>query len=98
MSTEKRARRRTFTDIAIAKLPRRAKRYPKADPEQRGLFVRVMPKGPHVYAAVARDPFGKQVWATIGTTDEFTIDEAREKGRLLFVGSRTASRRSRRQS
>ena len=39
-----------------------------ADPEQRGLYLRIPPEGPIVFAAVARDPYGKQVWATLGTT------------------------------
>ena len=43
-----------------------------------------MPKGPHVYCAVARDPFGRQIWATIGTADVLKIDEAREKSRICI--------------
>ena len=82
--TEKRIRRRRFTDASVASLPRRSKRYPKADPEMRGLFIRVMPKGPHVYAAVARDLFGNQRWATLGTSSEYTIEEARERARAAI--------------
>ncbi len=77
----RRQRRRTLTDRMVATLSRRVKRYVVSDPEQRGLYVRVMPKGPHVYAAVARDPYGKQVWATIGGADVLAIDEARDRAR-----------------
>ena len=47
----------------------------------RGHYVRVTPTGSKSYVAVARAPGGRQVWATIGTTDHFNIDEAREKAR-----------------
>ncbi|MGO9682677.1 MAG: tyrosine-type recombinase/integrase [Beijerinckiaceae bacterium] len=82
--TLRRQRRETLTDKMVDALPRRAERYTKADPDQRGMYVRVMPKGskaPNVYAAVARDPFGKQVWATIGSADVLKIEDAREKAR-----------------
>lgn len=81
---EKRVRRKTFTDTTIANLQRKPKRYIIADPEQRGLYIRVMTKGAHVFACVARNPFGKQIWATIGTTSDFTVDEAREKARAAI--------------
>lgn len=79
--TEKRIRRKTFTDTTIANLQRKHKRYIIADPEQRGLYVRVMRQGAHVFVCVARNGFGRQVWATLGTTSDLTIDEAREKAR-----------------
>ena len=84
MSTAKRVRRRSFTDVTIASLPRRAKRYTVADPEQRGLYVRVMIKGAHVFACIARNPAGRQVWCTLGTTSEMKIDEAREAARTAI--------------
>jgi integrase len=74
-------RRETLTDKKVAALPRGDKRYLFADPEQRGLYVRVMPKGPHVYAAVARNPLGTKVWATIGTSDVLNIEPARKRAR-----------------
>ena len=49
--------------------------------EQRGLYLRVPAEGPIVFAAVARDPYGKQIWATLGTTADLKIDEARERAR-----------------
>jgi integrase len=78
---QRRQRRRTLTDKMVVALPRRAERYVLADPEQRGHYVRVMPNGPNVYAAVARDPYGKQIWATIGSADVLKIEEARDSAR-----------------
>src|SRR5262249_16883247 len=66
---------------AMAAKKRKSKRYIEADPEQRGLYVRIPPDGPIVFAAVARDPYGKQVWATLGTTADLKINEARERAR-----------------
>jgi integrase len=79
--TARRQRRRTLTDKMVAALARKRKRYTLPDPEQRGMYVRVPPQGPCVYAAVCRDPYQRQVWATIGSADVIPIDEAREKAR-----------------
>ena len=79
--TARRPRRRTLTDRMVASLPRRRKRYIVSDPEQRGMYVRVPPQGPCVFAAVARSPYGKQVWATLGTADVLKIEPARERAR-----------------
>jgi integrase len=76
----RRQRRRTLTDKQVAALPRKAKRYIMADPEQRGLYLRVPVSGPVTYAAVARHS-GKQIWVTLGGTDVMSIDAAREKAR-----------------
>ena len=75
------ARRSGLTDKQIAGKVRRPKRYIEADPEQRGLYLRIPPQGPIVFAVVARDSYGKQIWATLGTTAELKIDEARDKAR-----------------
>jgi hypothetical protein len=74
-----RQRRRSLTDKQVAALPKKRKRYPYADPEMRGHYVRVMPEGANVFVAMARSPFGKQVWATLGNADVLTIEEARAK-------------------
>ena len=37
-----------------------------------------------VFAAVARDPYGKQTWATIGTTDDMGIETARDRARTII--------------
>lgn len=81
MTAAIRQRRRGLTDKMVATLPRRAKRYILTDPEMRGHYVRVPPHGPVVFAAVARDPYGRQIWATLGSAAELTIDQARERAR-----------------
>ena len=70
-----------LTDKGVDALARRAARYVVSDPELRGHYVRVSPNGPKVFAAVARGPYGKQVWATLGTTADLNIEDARERAR-----------------
>jgi integrase len=65
----------------VASLPKRRKRYVIADPEMRGLYIRVPSEGPNVFCAVARDPYRRQVWHTVGSADVLEIDEARDKAR-----------------
>jgi integrase len=77
----RRQRRLNLTDKQVAGLPRKPERYVKADPELRGHYLRVPPQGPIVFAAVARDPYGKQTWATIGSTSELSIAQSRERAR-----------------
>jgi integrase len=78
------ARRRGLSDKQVDALPRRAKRYIIVDPELRGHYVRVPPVGPATFCAVARDPYGKQVWATIGAADVMKIEAARDKARTAI--------------
>jgi hypothetical protein len=78
---KRRERRKILTDRMVAALPRKRKRYTVSAPELRGHYVRVPPQGPCVFAAVARSPLGKQVWATLGTADVLTIERARDKAR-----------------
>jgi integrase len=74
--------RKTLTDRGVAALkPRPGQRYAFPDPELRGHYVRVTPNGAKSFAAVTRDPRGKQVWATIGPTDRYAIEAARELAR-----------------
>ena len=73
--------RKTLTDNMVTKLKPGPKRQTLADPLLRGHYVRVTPTGAKSYVAVARDPGGKQVWATIGGADVLGIDEARERAR-----------------
>jgi integrase len=83
--TERRQRRQKLTDKQVAALPRKQHRYVKADPEQRGLYLRVPPvAGPVVFAAVARDPYGKQVWTKIGTAADMDIETARDRARSII--------------
>ena len=76
--------RKTLSDKGVATLKRRAARYAFPDPEMRGHYVRVQPSGAKSFVAVTLDPYGKQVWATIGSTDVLTIAEAREKARIAI--------------
>jgi integrase len=73
--------RKTLTDKGVAALKPRAKSYTFPDPELRAHYVRVQPTGAKSFVALARDPYGKQIWHTTGTADVFKIDEAREKAR-----------------
>lgn len=73
--------RKTLTDKGVAAFKPRAERYAFPDPELRGHYVRVQPSGARAFVAVARDPYGKQVWATIGAADVLGIEEARDRAR-----------------
>jgi integrase len=73
--------RKTLTDKGVAALKPRAARFAYPDPELRGHYVRVTPNGHKSYCAVTLDPHGKQVWATIGPTDRYAIEAARELAR-----------------
>jgi integrase len=73
--------RKTLTDKGVAALKPRPKRYAFPDPELRTHYVRVTPNGAKSFAVVVRGPDGKQVWATIGTCDAMSIDDARKKAR-----------------
>ena len=66
--------------IEIAK-PDPSKRLTISDPDTRGLFVRITPKGVKTFTIVAVSPAGKQVWAAIGNVDDVTLDDARERAR-----------------
>lgn len=61
--------------------PDPVKRIAISDPDTRGLYVRVTPKGVKTYTIVAVGPAGKQIWAAVGGVDEISLDEAREKAR-----------------
>jgi len=80
----RRQRRRVLTDRMVAVLSRKRKRYIISDPEQRGLYVRVPAEGPCIFVVVARSPYGKQVWTTLGGADVLKIEEAREKTREVL--------------
>jgi integrase len=85
------ARRKALSDIGVASLKPRAARYTEPDPELRGHYVRVTPTGAKSFVAVARDPGGKQVWATIGAADLLTINEARAKAREAITRIRAGA-------
>ena len=73
--------RKTLTDKGILALKPRSKGYAFPDPEVRGHYVRVRKTGAKTFAAVTRDPNGKQIWVTIGAADKLSIDDARKKAR-----------------
>jgi hypothetical protein len=73
--------RRTLTDRQIQALKPKAKRYVISDPDQRGMYLRVMPTGQRSFVAVAPSPHGKQIWATIGDAAVLKVAEARERAR-----------------
>jgi hypothetical protein len=77
-------KRRGLTDKQVAVLPRKDKRFTLADPEQLGHYLRIparSSRAPIAFAAVGRDPDGKQIWTTVGTEDAMGIDQARELAR-----------------
>ncbi len=63
------------TDKQVAALKADTRKYTVRLRAQRGLYVRVTPFGVKTFVAVARDPYGKQKWATLGGT-ELSIEEA----------------------
>ena len=73
--------RQTLTDLGVAKLKPRAKRYFHADPMLPGHYVRVAPTSSKTYAAFARNPQGKQELITIGDAATLPIIEARMRAR-----------------
>ena len=78
-------RRRRLTDQQVIALPIRSKRYFHLDPELNGMYVRVAETGTKTFVCVARDPRnGKQKWVTIGGTDLWKIDAAREEARSII--------------
>jgi len=77
--------RKTLTDKGVEALKAKPKLYSHADPQLPGHYVRVTPSGNKSFAAVTRDPNGKQVWTTIGNAAHLKIDVAREKAREVIV-------------
>jgi integrase len=76
--------RQTLSDRGVAAIKPRHARFAVADPELRGLWIRIQPSGLKSYATVARSPNGRQVWTTIGPADAMTIAEAREAAREIL--------------
>jgi integrase len=73
-------KRRRLTDRQLETLKRTEKRQTLPDPELVGHYLRIparSSKAPIAFAAVARDPSGKQIWATVGTADTMGIEQAR---------------------
>jgi integrase len=81
---DRRIRRRNLTDRQVAALPRKRKRYTTADPEQRGLYLRIPTTGPISFFVAVRDPYGKKPWIRLGDTGNMGVDEARERARTII--------------
>jgi len=85
----KKLNRLTDADIAALKL-KQGQRYPHADSDQRGLYIRVSPSGVKAFYATARAPRTlagakrKQKWVPLGRHPEVTIEEAREKAKEVI--------------
>jgi integrase len=77
-------RRKTLSDNGVAALKAKPSRYAFPDPELRGHYVRVAPSGAKTFAAVSRNPDGKQVWATVGPADHLKIEQARDIARDMI--------------
>src|SRR5262245_44837656 len=78
-------RRKRLTDLQVGALPIRPKAYFHADPEMGGHYIRITPGGARSFCAVARDPYAKQVWSTVGSANLLKIDEARELARKAIL-------------
>jgi integrase len=83
-------RSKRLDDDGVAKLKTPSKRVTIPDPECRGHYVRVTPKGHRTFWAVARDPNGKQIWKLIGDADAMKIEDARDKARKVIRSIRAA--------
>jgi integrase len=82
---QRRPQRENFTDKMVAALERRAGTYFHPDPELHKFGVRVRPTGPGTYTVIMRDPYGKQRWIKIGSTDVMKIEDAREDARGVIL-------------
>jgi integrase len=76
--------RKTLTDKGVLALKPRAARYAFPDPELRGHYIRIQPSRLKAFVAVARNPDGKQIWTTVGSTDVMGIAESREQARIII--------------
>ena len=86
--------RRNLTDKGVEALKPRASRYTFPDPALPGHYVRVQPSGSKSFVAVALDPAGKQIWATIGNAAQIGIDQAREKARAAIASIKAGQDRA----
>jgi Arm DNA-binding domain len=90
--------RRTLTDKSIEALKPAAKRYTVPDPKLAGHYVRVMQSGAKSFVAVTRDTRGKQIWHTIGSTNLYRLEEARELARTAIKAIKAGEEREEPQS
>ena len=69
------SRKPISTDRQVAGLKADSSKYAVRIKDQPGLYLRVTPTGAKSFAAVARDPGGRQTWATLGGV-ELTVAQA----------------------
>src|SRR5262249_44958315 len=86
--------KRTLTDNSIEGLKPKTKRYAVPDPKLAGHYVRVTPTGAKSFVAITRDPNGRQVWHTIGSTDLHKLEDARELARTAMKAIKGGQDRS----
>jgi integrase len=77
------ARRKGLSAKQLAALPRRSVRYTISDPETRGLYLRIPPTGPINFTVIIKKN-RKQTWESVGTTDDLTLEEARDRARTVI--------------
>jgi integrase len=78
-------RRKGMSDLQVDGLKLKPKAYTVPDPGLLGHYVRVRPTGAKTFVAVARNPFGKQLWVTIAATNQIKIEQAREQARSIIT-------------
>jgi hypothetical protein len=83
MDRSRNRRRKQLTDDDIDNLPVKKARYSKVDTDQRGLHIRITPKGAKSFWAVARGPSGEQSWEKIGDAI-IGIDKARAETKRVI--------------
>ncbi len=77
-------RKAVNTDNQVKALKPETSKYAVKVKDQTGLYLRVTPQGFKSYAAVALDPYDKQIWATLGGADVLTIEAARDMAREVI--------------
>jgi integrase len=82
----RKSRRKTLSLAGIGRLSLKPTAYASSDPECTGHWIRVHPSGSKTSTVIARDPTGKQVWATMGPTNNFqSIDDMRDAARKAIA-------------
>ncbi len=77
---QRKRRKPISTNKQVAALKADSSKYTVRLRDQRGLYIRVSPLKAKTFVAVARNPYGAQIWATLGGT-ELGIEEVIERGR-----------------
>ena len=86
--------RRRLTDKGVAALRPRASRYTYPDAELPGHYIRVQPTGAKSFVAVALDPAGKQVWATLGNAALLSIEDSPQLARVAIAAIKAGKDRA----